>query len=111
MILSNIEQIPEAILSHILATRPAFEKRTPRTAGNAYCMNICSCGVHFGDFYLHSEPGGAFFPDTEEEASGIFVEELPFTGVFDFRCGYGVGLGAFIFEHGQRRGTQGTAGK
>ena len=111
VILSNIEQIPEAILRHILATHPGFEKRTSRTAGNAYYMNICSCGAHFGDFYLHSEPSGAFFPGTEEDASRIVVEELPFTGVFDFRCGYGVGLGAFIFEHGRRRGSQGTAGK
>src|SRR5260370_26338973 len=71
VILNNIGQIPEAILRHILATHPAFEKRTSRTAGNAYYMNTCSCGAHFGDFYLHSEPGGAFFPDTEEDASRI----------------------------------------
>jgi hypothetical protein len=41
----------------------------------------------------------------EEDASRIVLEELAFTGVFDFRCGYGVGLGARIFEHGQKRGT------
>src|SRR5437899_577716 len=48
LILSNIEQFPEAILLHILAAHPGFEKRTSKTAGKAYYMNICSCGAHFG---------------------------------------------------------------
>src|SRR5260370_10599388 len=34
VILSNIEQIPEAILRHILATHPGFENRTSRTPCN-----------------------------------------------------------------------------
>lgn len=102
IILSNISDMPEEILDYIRSISPNFQERTSRTAGATYYMNTCSCGAHYGDFYLHSEPGGAFFPNTEEEARQITIEELPFTGTHTFRCGYGVGTGSFIFEHGRK---------
>ena len=102
IILDYIAQMPQVILDYIRRVHPRYEKRTSQMAGCAYYMNTCSCGAQFGDFYLHSEPGGAFFPDSEEQASQITIEELPFTGTFDFVCGYGIGTGAFIFEHAQR---------
>lgn len=103
IILDNISEMPQEVLDYIRAVHPRYEKRTSKTMGSAYYMNTCSCGAHFGDFYLYSEPGGAFFPDTEEQASHIAIEELPLTGTFDLECGYGVGIGSFIFEHAKRR--------
>jgi hypothetical protein len=103
IILNNIAEMPKEILNHICSLHPQYEKRTSKMAGSAHYMNTCSCGAHFGDFYLHSEPGGAFFPNSEEQARQITVQELPFTGTFEFLCGYGIGTGSFIFEHAQRR--------
>jgi hypothetical protein len=102
VILHDIAQMPKKILAHIHSTHPQYEKRTSKVAGADYYMNTCSCGAHFGDFYLHSEPGGAFFPDSEEQAGRIMVEELPFTGKFTFRCRYSMGVGDFIFAHARR---------
>jgi hypothetical protein len=99
IILDNIHAMPTPLLDATVSRHPHFEKRTSKTAGTAYYMNTCDCGAHFGDFYLFSEPGGAFFPTDETEASRITIEELPLTGTFELDCSYGEGLGDLIFEH------------
>jgi hypothetical protein len=103
LILENIHEMPEAILAYLISVHPHFEKRTSKTAGIAYYMNTCDCGAHFGDFYLFNEPGGAFFPTDEAEAGNITIEQLPFTGTFEFDCSYGMGTGDLIFQHGKRQ--------
>jgi len=103
VVLENIEMMPASILQYILRVHPHYEKRPSKMAGSAYYMNTCSCGAHFGDFFLHNEPGGAFFPTSEDEASQIEIEVLHFTGKFDFVCSYGVGTGDFIFAHARKR--------
>ena len=102
LILDNIHTMPKPLLDAVLSRHPHFEKRASKTAGTAYYMNSCACGAHFGDFYLFSEPGGAFFPTDENEASRITIEELPLTGTFELDCGYGMGLGELIFEHAKK---------
>ena len=47
-----------------------------RTAETHYYMNHCSCGAKLGDNFLHSEPGGAFFPETEDEAKSIELRRI-----------------------------------
>jgi hypothetical protein len=39
-------------------------------------MNHCSCGAKLGDFYLHNEPGGAFFPTSESTAREIELKRI-----------------------------------
>lgn len=102
LILHNIHTLPKPILDAVVARHPQFEKRTSKTADTAYYINTCRCGAHFGDFYLFSEPGGAFFPMDEKEASQITIEELPLTGSFQLDCSYGLGLGDLIFEHAKK---------
>ncbi len=102
LILQNIHTLPKAILDAVLSRHPHFEKRTSKTAGTAYYMNTCDCGAHFGDFYLFSEPGGAFFPMDETEAGHISIEQLPFNGTFEFECSYSRGLGDLILEHAKK---------
>ena len=101
-ILTNISEMPESIFQHITTAHPRYRKHPSRTAGQTYYANICECGANFGDFYLHSEPDGAFFPTTEEQATQMTVSALPFEGVFDFHCSYSQGTGDFIFRHAQR---------
>jgi hypothetical protein len=102
ILLQNIHKMPKAVLDKVLALHPRYEKRTSRTTETAYYMNLCDCGATFGDFYLFSEPGGAFFPMAEQAASRITIHEFPLTGSFDFDSSYSMGLGEFILEHGQR---------
>lgn len=100
-ILSDIAEIPSDILEYVQAVNPQFEKRQSKTAEFSYFANTCKCGALFGDFYLHSEPDGAFFPTTQEQAGSISIEKLPFEGSYEFSCAYGVGTGSFIFTHGR----------
>ena len=103
VVLEDIQKMPGSILEYVVRVHPNYEKRQSKTSGSSYYMNTCKCGAHFGDFYLHSEPGGAFFPTSEDEAKQILIEEIPLTGTFDFVCNYGMGTGSFIFEHAQKR--------
>jgi hypothetical protein len=102
LILQNIQTLPKPILDAILSRHRHFEKRTSKTSGTAYYMNTCACGAHFGDFHLFSEPGGAFFPTDETEASRITIEKLPLTGTVELDCSYGMGTGDLIFEHAKK---------
>lgn len=103
-ILTNITDMPESIFQHLTTVHPSYRQHPSRTAGQTYYANMCECGANFGDFYLHSEPGGAFFPMSEEQAAEMTVTALPFEGVFDFHCGYSQGRGDFIFQHAKRAG-------
>lgn len=71
---------------------PFFKLGFSRTVGEKYWANHCSkCGALQGDFFNHNEPGGAFFPMTEEECRSLTLVKLPF--------GYDAGLrGSFSFS-------------
>lgn len=61
--LSNVTYISPAALSFIQVAAPWFRKTYSRTVGGEYWGNVCvNCGALQGDFHLHNEPGGAFFP-------------------------------------------------
>jgi hypothetical protein len=95
-ILSEIEELPKAVLQFVGKRFPSFTLRYSKTAGSRYYANTClRCGVISGDFYLHSEPGAPFFPTTEEEA-------IPLAGPITVRAGVGVGAGDLILEHARK---------
>ncbi len=102
VLLEGIEDLPSELLQAVKARHLRYEKRFSKTAETPYFMNVCSCGAHFGDFYLFSEPGGAFFPSDDNEAQQITIEELPVKGEWELTANYSVGTGAQIFEHGKR---------
>jgi len=102
-IIFYVQEMPQEIFEYICLVHPLFEKRMSKTTEFAYYMNICKCGAHFGDFYLHQKLGGAFCLMSEEDAMKVSIEKLSFTGTFDFVCEYSIGQGAFIFDHAQRR--------
>lgn len=104
-LLQEIEAMPDELRAQIQMHHQNFEWRESRAAGYSYFMNTCPCGAHFGDFYLFSEPGGAFFPSTEEDAAKIGILELPVEGTHGLACNPGFGLGGFILEHGKRLNT------
>jgi len=103
VLLSNITDMPFAVFKYVAQRNHRYMQRFSRTAGEKYYANTCECGANFGDFYLFSEPGGAFFPDTDEAAASIELEVTPFTGTLRFVASYSVGIGEYILKHARRR--------
>lgn len=102
-ILSNIQEAPSEVLSFMRKKVPTFQFRSSREAGGAYYANTCpKCHVIYGDFYLHSEPGAPFFPETEDEAKELYITEVPLSGAVQIEAAAGVGVGELILEHGKR---------
>ncbi len=49
-----------------------------KTTNSSYWMNHCEhCGMKQGDFAMHCEPGGAFFPMDEEAVLNIRLQAIP----------------------------------
>ena len=74
---SNVSGLAQAVLvqlrSHTARYRPAYSKQV----GATYYMNHCEhCGAKLGDFYMHSEPGGAFFPRSPADASKRMLRKV-----------------------------------
>lgn len=54
-----------------------YTKDSSKQAGARYYMNHCKhCGAKLGDFFMHEEPGGAFFPMSKQEAQKITLHEI-----------------------------------
>lgn len=88
-VLSNLTEADESLLE-ALRSFPHFRRAHSREADMRYFANHCEhCGSLQGDFYLHSEPGGAFFPETNDD----FVR-ISFTRIDSrIRCDGGEGYG------------------
>lgn len=72
--ISNLQHIPRAVIEQLLIYTEDYRPDHSKQAGQVYWMNHCDqCGMKQGDFLLHSEPGGPFFPTTEVEASSIVL--------------------------------------
>lgn len=72
----SLETVPDALRAHFMSHCSSYHEDYSRTAGGRYCMNHCSCGAKLGDFFLHEEPGGAFFPTSSSAARKISLVEL-----------------------------------
>lgn len=102
-VLSNVDVLPPEVFEEIVLRNPHLERRHSHMAGTSYLANVCPhCDRLTGDFYLHAEPGGAFFPTTIEEASRISVEHLPLPGPVNIGGSWGYGTGEFILSHAKR---------
>jgi hypothetical protein len=77
---SGIEYLPQELLEAMRRVNPVYRRRFSKTAGASYYMNHCICGAQLGDFYMHSEPGGAFFPTTPQAARAIRLRRLKVQG-------------------------------
>jgi hypothetical protein len=98
MILKDIEELPEVLKASAVFHEPFLKKRRSNAAGIEYFMNLCPCGAPFGDYFLHSEPGHAFFPTQEEEAALIRIQEIDCASDLAFTGEFAGSIGMFIFE-------------
>ena len=102
--LSDIESLPSEVLSFIQQLAPNFKLTFSKMAGNEYYGNACcKCGVLIGDFFLHSEPDGAFFPGGEEEAKSLYLVEVPIVEVVRAEASLHMGSGDLILENAKKR--------
>lgn len=101
-ILSNVTRLPEFILQQIQKINPYYQLRYSKMAEDKYFANVCPhCDVISGDFFLHSEPGEAFFPTSDEEVNKICLMEIKFDNSIEIVSDYGVGLGEYILTNGK----------
>lgn len=75
-VFSGITWSPTGVVEALRRLNRGYRKRFSKSAGIDYFMNHCSCGAQLGDFFLHSEPGGAFLPKDVESAVSIKLHAL-----------------------------------
>jgi hypothetical protein len=103
-LLSNIRSLPGSLRTLIQKRFPFFRLTYSKTTESAYYVNTCPhCGMLSGDFFLHCEPGGCFFPTSAEEAQCLAGEELPLDTPVDIEGALGMGTADLILECGRRR--------
>ncbi len=103
VVLSAIVEMPSELLAFIQQRQPRYQKQYSRTAETSYYANTCQCGALFGDHYLVSEPGGAFFPEDRADAARITMSRVPYNLPLLFHCDYSVGsVGEMIWENARR---------
>jgi hypothetical protein len=67
--ISNLEQVDERIGQYLAKAAPNYRMDFSKTQHARVYMNHCEhCQAKLGDFYMHNEPGGAFYPDSYEDA-------------------------------------------
>jgi hypothetical protein len=67
---SGIHRMSPQVLHQVRLLTEHYKLAYSKAAGSRYYMNHCEyCGVKLGDFFMHSEPGGAFFPTSPTQAS------------------------------------------
>ena len=81
--MSNVLKLELSVWKRLQTFTKLYKPAYSKQAGGRYFMNHCEhCNATQGDFFMHSEPGGAFFPTTEGEAGRITVYPIaePFEG-------------------------------
>lgn len=76
-IFSNLEKIDILVEKLIKEYIPLYRPDYSKMVEGVYYMNHCQhCSAKMGDFFMHSEPGRAFFPMTEYSAKKITIFQL-----------------------------------
>lgn len=84
-----LENIPECLNQYFRENCPTYYIDYSKSTDSSYCMNHCTCGAKRGDFYLHSEPSGGFFPMREAEAKEIILTKISFLTYYLFELNAG----------------------
>ncbi|WP_416776505.1 DUF5710 domain-containing protein [Xenorhabdus budapestensis] len=72
-----IDDIPSTVRNSLSHVTHFLSKDFSQTTQTKYWMNHCEkCGAKQGDFQMHCEPGGEFFPTTVAEAAVIQLHKI-----------------------------------
>lgn len=102
-LLLTVTQMPLEVLKALQLLNHRFQLAHSRTRNLDYYANHCECGALLGDHFLHSEPGGAFFPDSETDFEKIIVVKLPCSGTLLFHGEWSQGVGGDILKMAKRK--------
>lgn len=85
---SNVHSLSPPVTKQIRRFTENFKHAYSRTADSRYLMNHCEyCGAKLGDFFMHGEPGGAFFPTSPDQARRMTLVRI--NERFDANCSVG----------------------
>lgn len=85
---SNVGRLSPLVTKQINRFTDKFKLAYSKAAGSGYLMNHREhCGPKLGDFFMHSEPGGAFFPTAPQEAQRMTLVRI--NERFDANCSVG----------------------
>lgn len=102
-ILSEITELPDAVLAYIQGRVPTFKLKFSKTVGQKYFASTCpKCGVLSGDFHLHSEPGAPFFPTDKREAASLYMTQILVLGRIHARASIDMDCGDLILKNARR---------
>lgn len=102
----SVHSLSPSVAAEVCRHTANLKQAYSKTAGHRYIMNHCEhCGAKLGDFYMHSEPGGAFFPTSPKQASKMLLIKI--NERFDANCG--VGFATDDFFDCMRRNETGSA--
>jgi len=88
--LSYVTVIPSSVAKRAVSISAHYRIDFSKTTNSSYWMNHCErCGMKQGDFMMHCEPGGAFFPMSEQEAQQMILHA--FAEPFEARATEGYG--------------------
>lgn len=74
---SYVTYLHQKIADRIQAFQRTYYRDFSQTTRGTYWMNHCtSCGMKQGDFQLHEEPGGGFFPTDAAQADRITIHAV-----------------------------------
>ncbi len=86
VVLRDVVEAPLSFLAGASQSDADYRKRYSRAAVREYFMNHCTCGAPFGDYFLHSEPGHAFYPTEDSEAEAIKVHWIECAEAQEIDC-------------------------
>jgi len=102
-ILSDIQELPKGVYFFIKNRVPSFKMKYSKMAGHRYLGNTCpKCGLLSGEFFLHAEPGGPFFPVNENDATSLYIREIPLTDAISVTASCSTGCGDLILKNAKR---------
>lgn len=102
-ILCSITDLPEELIGYIQSRVPSYQMTYSNTAGDFCFANTCpKCKALTGDFYLHNNVGGAFFPIDEDGAKELYLVELPITEPVEIEGDYRCGTAEMILENAHK---------
>jgi hypothetical protein len=100
---SNVRTLPPDLASILSKTYSRYRTTHSHTANGRYYMNHCSaCDAKLGDFFLHEEIGGAFFPADARAAALVTLIRLPVSSPAEIAAAFLVSSPNLLHEHVRR---------
>lgn len=88
---------PQKIKNLFKKYAPTYYFDYSKQTESSYFINHCKCGAKLGDFFLHCEPHGAFFPMSPEEVKNkITMHSIQTSEPITINSVYGFGDTNFI---------------